>query len=74
MQALNWPTSRALGIKPDVIVLLVAWVLCATPEFACRVQARAAPLVIVTELDYPPYSFLDEIRQNLETAEIAREV
>lgn len=35
-------------------------VLCATPVFAQEAKTREAPLVIGTELDYPPYSFLDE--------------
>lgn len=41
-------------------LLVAVWVLCAPPVFAAEGRTQQPPLVIGTELDYQPYSFLDE--------------
>ncbi len=56
-------TGRKPNLAPRVkryVLLLAAWTLCAAPGFVSEAQTQEAPLVIGVELDYPPYSFLDD--------------
>ena len=60
MSKANKERKRLSKVTKCALILAAAWVLCAGLVLAQESNTREAPLIIATELGYPPYSFLDE--------------